>query len=160
MDVFVGLGSNLSDPVHQVRTALVALAQIPDSRLVEASSLYRSDPMGPQDQNDYINAVAQLSTNLTPIELLDQLQAIEQVHGRERKNERWGPRTLDLDLLLYSDQIIDIPRLQVPHYGLARRSFVLLPLKEIVGGDFQVPGQEKVAALVNKLYQPMGCEPL
>lgn len=160
VDVFVGLGSNLLDPVYQVQTALVALAQIPESQVVAASALYRSEPMGPQDQNDYINAVAQLETTLEPLVLLDQLQAIEQVHGRERKGERWGPRTLDLDLLLYGDQVIDVPRLTVPHYGIAERSFVLLPLQEIVGRDFEIPKKGQVANLIDSLDESQACQPL
>lgn len=160
VNVFVGLGSNLSDPVYQVRTALVALAQIPETRVMAISSLYQSAPMGPQDQNDYINAVAQLETTLEPVALLDQLQAIEQVHGRERKEERWGPRTLDLDLLLYGEQVIDVPRLQVPHYGMAERAFVLLPLQELVGAEFEVPGRGLLSGLIARLDQPQTCQPL
>lgn len=160
IEVYIGLGSNLSDPVYQVRTALVALAQIPETELIDASSLYRSAPMGPQDQSDYINAVAKLSTSLAPLALLDQLQAIEQVHGRERKDERWGPRTLDLDLLLYGDQMVDVPRLQVPHYGIAERSFVLLPLQELVGDEFAIPKRGKVSDLIAELESPQACEPL
>ncbi|MCL5041949.1 MAG: 2-amino-4-hydroxy-6-hydroxymethyldihydropteridine diphosphokinase [Gammaproteobacteria bacterium] len=128
---YIGLGSNQANPVVQLQQALKALAQLPASQLVGQSSLYRSAPMGPQDQPDYVNAVACLETALTPLALLDQLQAIEQLHGRERKGERWGPRTLDLDLLLYGKQSIDLPRLTVPHYGLEQRDFVLQPLAEL-----------------------------
>ncbi|TVP90210.1 MAG: 2-amino-4-hydroxy-6-hydroxymethyldihydropteridine diphosphokinase [Pseudomonadaceae bacterium] len=128
---YVGLGSNQANPVVQLQQALGALKNLPSSELIARSSLYRSAPMGPQDQPDYVNAVACLDTLLAPLALLDQLQAIEQHHGRERKDERWGPRTLDLDLLLYGQQSIDLPRLTVPHYGLEKRDFVLQPLAEL-----------------------------
>lgn len=128
---FVGVGSNLGDPVSQAKEAIQALAELPDSQLVLCSGLYCSRPMGPADQPDYVNAVAQLETGLAPLALLDALQAIEQHHGRTRKSERWGPRTLDLDLLLYGKQVIDCPRLIVPHYGMKQREFVLYPLHEI-----------------------------
>ncbi|WP_103270655.1 2-amino-4-hydroxy-6-hydroxymethyldihydropteridine diphosphokinase, partial [Vibrio vulnificus] len=96
-----------------------------------ASQLYSSSPMGPQDQPDYINAVAAIETELTPLELLDCTQAIELEQGRVRKEERWGPRTLDLDIILYGDEVIDSERLTVPHYGMKEREFVLYPLAEI-----------------------------
>ncbi|CAJ1780776.1 2-amino-4-hydroxy-6-hydroxymethyldihydropteridine diphosphokinase [Aeromonas dhakensis] len=130
-EVFVAIGSNLADPVGQARRAIAALATLPDSVLVQASSLYSSRPMGPADQPDYVNAVARLNTRLAPLALLDQLQKIELEQGRVRKDERWGPRTLDLDLLLYGDQVINSERLIVPHYGMQEREFVLLPLAEI-----------------------------
>ncbi|MBY4678285.1 2-amino-4-hydroxy-6-hydroxymethyldihydropteridine diphosphokinase [Marinobacterium arenosum] len=127
---YIGLGSNLEDPRGQVSRALQELEQIPQSQLVTASSLYRSDPVGPPGQPDYINAVACLDSALEPYALLDQLQAIEQAHQRVRKIH-WGPRTLDLDLLLYGDQIIASERLTVPHAFMKERSFVLWPLAEI-----------------------------
>lgn len=103
--------------------------------------------MGPADQPDYINAVAELSTELSPHALLDALQAIEQQHGRTRQGQRWGPRTLDLDILLYSDQQINDVRLQVPHPGIAMRSFVLYPLAEILPGC-DIPGMGSLQALL------------
>ncbi|MBL0441125.1 2-amino-4-hydroxy-6-hydroxymethyldihydropteridine diphosphokinase [Aeromonas veronii] len=130
-EVFIAIGSNLSDPLGQARRAVAALARLPESLLVEASSFYSSRPMGPADQPDYVNAVARLNTRLAPLALLDQLQKIELEQGRVRKDERWGPRTLDLDLLLYGDQVINHERLIVPHYGMKEREFVLLPLAEI-----------------------------
>ncbi len=135
---YIGLGSNLADPPQQLRQALAALNQLPTSRLLCHSSLYRSAPMGPADQPDYVNAVAALETALAPLQLLDELQAIEARQGRVRA-ERWGPRTLDLDLLLYSDTLIDHPRLQVPHPGIPAREFVLYPLAEIAP-ELQLPG--------------------
>lgn len=127
---YIGLGSNLESPVEQLREALKELATLPLSRLVAASSLYASRPVGPQDQPDFINAVAALETRLSPLALLDQLQALEQQH-RRRRQRHWGPRTLDLDLLLYANNAIDVPRLQLPHPQMAARAFVLLPLAEI-----------------------------
>jgi 2-amino-4-hydroxy-6-hydroxymethyldihydropteridine diphosphokinase len=128
---YIGLGSNLDQPAEQLRAALAAIAALPDTTLEAVSSLYASSPLGPADQPDYVNAVAALDTHLTPLELLDCLQQIEQQQGRQRKAERWGPRTLDLDILLYGQQVIDLPRLQVPHYHLQARPFVLYPLAEI-----------------------------
>ena len=128
---YIALGSNLGDPVRQARTAIALLSGMPELSLQAVSSLYRSAPMGPQDQPDYINAVIALETSLTPLALLDLLQRIELEHGRERKDERWGPRTLDLDILLYGQEIINNPRLTVPHYGMKLREFVIYPLLEI-----------------------------
>ncbi|MCV6588848.1 MAG: 2-amino-4-hydroxy-6-hydroxymethyldihydropteridine diphosphokinase [Marinobacterium sp.] len=127
---YIGLGSNLEEPLQQVLKALEELAQVPQSRLLESSSLYRSDPVGPPGQPDYINAVACLETGLEAHALLDQLQAIEQAHDRVRKIH-WGPRTLDLDLLLYGDEQIQTERLTVPHAFMTQRNFVLWPLAEI-----------------------------
>lgn len=131
VNAFIGIGSNLENPVQQVKDAIKELDTISGTQLLCASSLYRSAPMGPQDQNDYINAVAKVTTELPPLDLLDALQAIENRHGRVRQGDRWGPRTLDLDLLLFANKSIDLPRLKVPHYGLKQRNFVLLPLFEI-----------------------------
>lgn len=128
---FVGLGANLEHPQQQLTTALQALVKHSQISLVKTSSFYRSAPMGPQAQDDYINAVALIETKLGPLELLKQLQIIEKAQGRVRNGERWGPRTLDLDLLLYHDQQINLPQLIVPHYGLKQRNFVILPLWEI-----------------------------
>lgn len=130
-EVFVAIGSNLAEPLGQARRAVSALAALPETELQQASSFYSSRPMGPADQPDYVNAVARLATRLTPLALLDQLQKIELEQGRVRKDERWGPRTLDLDLLLYGDRVIKHERLIVPHYGMQEREFVLLPLAEI-----------------------------
>lgn len=143
---YIGLGSNLQTPEQQLRDALKALEQLPGSRLHAVSSLYASDPLGPPDQPRYVNAVAALDTNLTPLELLDALQAIEQNQGRVRKAERWGPRTLDLDILLYGQQTIDLPRLQVPHYHMHARAFVLYPLQELAA-DLCLPDGRTLSEL-------------
>lgn len=129
--VYIGLGSNLSDPEKQIHTAVEALTKIKCSELNQVSSLYFSRPMGPQDQPDYMNAVVALTTTLSPLTLLDELQAIENKSGRVRKDNRWGARILDLDILLFDDEVINNDRLTVPHYGLELREFVLLPLAEI-----------------------------
>ncbi len=144
---YIGLGSNLADPVVQVRQALSELADLSESRLLAASSLYRSAPMGPVGQPDYVNAVAALATRLEPQALLDELQRIETLHGRVRDDVRWGPRNLDLDLLLYGDQSIAGERLNVPHYGLAERSFVLHPLWEIAP-ELRLPDGRSIESLV------------
>lgn len=127
---YVGLGSNLDQPQQQVLQALQALDRIPATRLVAHSRLYRSAPIGPAGQPDYINAVAALDTALEPHALLHALQAIEQRHGRVRAL-RWGPRTLDLDLLLYGDVRLADAELTVPHPEMLNRNFVLYPLFEI-----------------------------
>jgi 2-amino-4-hydroxy-6-hydroxymethyldihydropteridine diphosphokinase len=131
MRVFIGLGSNLLQPVDQVRRACDALALLEDTRLVAVSALFASAPVGPGDQPDYINAVAELETGLSPLTLLAQLQAIEHAHGRERGQIRWSARTLDLDILLYGDMVINLPSLQVPHPRMMQRKFVLEPLADL-----------------------------
>lgn len=147
--VYIGLGSNLSAPQQQLDAALKALAQLPKTRLVAVSAYYSSAPLGPANQPRYTNAAAQLGTSLAPHELLDQLQAIELNQGRERKAERWGPRTLDLDILLFGERIIDDARLRVPHYHMHARPFVLLPLAELCPADFQLPDGRQLADLLS-----------
>lgn len=146
--VYIGLGSNLQQPAEQLSKALEALARIPGCRLQTQSRRYRSLPLGPQDQPAFVNAVAELSTRLAPLALLDRLQALELAQGRARGGQRWGPRTLDLDLLLYGDRRIELPRLRVPHPGLAGREFVLYPLLEIAGPELNVPGLGRLGELV------------
>ncbi len=127
---YIGLGSNLDNPQQQVRQALLELDDIPHTRVSAASAWYQSRAVGPGDQPDYFNGVAQLHTRLESHALLDALQAIENAHQRVR-TLRWGARTLDLDLLLYGDQCISSERLQVPHPYLTQRNFVLYPLADI-----------------------------
>ena len=127
--IYIGMGSNLADPADQLRSAIQALAQLPDSRFVGVSAFYQSDSLLP-GQPRYTNAVAAIDTTLAPLDLLDALQAIELDQGRERL-ERWGPRTLDLDILLYDDLILDTPTLHIPHIEMHRRDFVLIPLAQI-----------------------------
>ena len=128
---YIGVGSNLGDPVAQVKDAIEELEMLPDSVMHATSSLYSSKPMGPADQPDYINAVAGFKTVLEAEALLQQLHMIENVHGRKRNGVQWGARTLDLDILLYGQEMIDELALTIPHPGLYTRSFVLQPLFEI-----------------------------
>ena len=129
---YIGLGSNLNNPAEQINKAVEALNNLPKSQLKKVSQLYPNPPMGPQDQPDFINAVAALDTELEPLELLKYLQKIEDQQGRERNIiQRWGPRTLDLDILLYGDVYLHTEKLTIPHPGLSYRNFVLLPLREI-----------------------------
>ena len=143
---YIGLGSNLADPQQQLRSALDALAQLPGTQLAGVSAFYTSDSLSP-GQPRYTNAVAALDTAMEPLDLLDALQGIEADQGRERK-ERWGPRTLDLDILLYADRVIDEPRLKVPHYHMHARPFVLYPLAELVPGDFRLADGRALAQLL------------
>lgn len=128
---YIALGSNLASPLEQVNAALKAIGEIPDSRIVAVSSFYRTPPLGPQDQPDYLNAAVALETALLPETLLDHTQRIERQQGRVRKAERWGPRTLDLDIMLFGDTVIHTERLTVPHYDMKNRGFMLWPLFEI-----------------------------
>lgn len=145
--VYIGLGSNLAEPVQQLQAALAAIGQLPRCRLVAVSSLYASDPLGPPDQPRYVNAVAALDCELAPLELLDALQTIEREQGRVRKAERWGPRTLDLDILLFGDLQLDEERLSVPHYHMHARAFVLYPLAEIAA-DLVLPDGQPLQTLL------------
>lgn len=144
--VYVGLGSNLGEPVAQVMAALSELAELPSTELLHHSRLYRSAPLGPAEQPDYVNAVAALDTRLGPYELLAQLKALEHRHGRVR-GMHWGPRTLDLDLLVFGDLRLAGESLTVPHPGIAERDFVLRPLAEIAPA-LEIPGLGPVQALL------------
>lgn len=147
---YIGLGSNLQNPAAQVASAIDRIATIPGCSLQFASSLYGSRPMGPEDQPDFVNAVACLLTRMPARQLLDELLAIELSAGRRRDGERWGPRVLDLDLLMYGQRQIDEPALTVPHPGIAERNFVLFPLREIAP-HAHVPGLGTVSALADRL---------
>lgn len=146
---YVGLGSNLGNSIDRVCRGRLGLAQLPGTRLLAFSSLYRSAPMGPPGQDPYINAVAALATRLGPQELLRQLHRLEAAHGRTRDGVRWGPRTLDLDLLLYGDRVIETAGLRVPHPGLGQRSFVLYPLSELAP-ELRIPGRGMVRELARR----------
>lgn len=145
--VYIGLGSNLADPRTQVESGLAALARLPRSTLLRRSRLYRSAPWGNTEQPEFINAVAELETFLQPRELLEQLLRIEREAGRTRNGERWGPRVLDLDILVHGERVLDEPGLHVPHAHLAQRAFVLVPLAEIAP-DLQVPGLGPIHGLL------------
>lgn len=146
---FIALGANLGEPASQIASALTALAALPQSRLGARSSLYRSEPAGFTGQPDFINAVARLDTALAPRALLDALLAIEQAHGRTRAF-RNAPRTLDLDILLYGDLVLDQPGLHLPHPRLHERAFVLLPLAEIAPATV-IPGRGRIDALLARI---------
>lgn len=148
--VYIGLGSNLEQPDEQLQLAVDALKSLPKSKLQTVSSLYSSKPMGPQDQPDYMNAVACISSQLSALELLDQLQHIELISGRVRKDQRWGARVLDLDILLFGQEQINTDRLTIPHYGMKVREFVIFPLAEI-NPQLILPSGESVISLQNKL---------
>ena len=141
---YVALGANLADPANQVRAAIAALSQLPQAQLQRASSLYRTAPVGIVHQPDFINAVAALETTLAPHDLLSALFAVESAFGR-RRDYHHAPRTLDLDLLLYDDQVIDSARLTLPHPRMHLRAFVLAPLVEIAP-DCRIPGRGLAAA--------------
>ena len=146
---YVALGSNLDDPPVQIRLALQALAALPGTRVVRRSALYRNPPAGYRDQPEFVNAVAEIRTRLAPRELLDRLLAFEQVQGRVRDVPN-GPRTLDLDILLYGDEAVREPGLTIPHPRMLERAFVLVPLAEIAPGAV-VPGSGRVADLVKSV---------
>jgi len=128
---YIAIGSNLASPLEQVNAAVQALGKIPQSRIVALSSFYRTPPLGPQDQPDYLNAAVVLETTLDAETLLDNTQRIELQQGRVRKAERWGPRTLDLDIMLFGHEVINTERLTVPHYDMKNRGFMLWPLFEV-----------------------------
>lgn len=142
----IGLGANLDDPAAQVEYALAELDRLPDTRLVARSSLYASAPVGYVDQPDFINAVAQIETALAPRALLTALLDIEHRHGRER-SFRNAPRTLDLDLLLHGDSVLETPQLVLPHPRMHERAFVLAPLAEIAPRAV-IPGRGRTDALL------------
>jgi 2-amino-4-hydroxy-6-hydroxymethyldihydropteridine diphosphokinase len=147
---FIGLGSNLDDPASQVERALDSIARLPDSFLASRSRLYRSAPWGVAGQPDFVNAVAELTTALEPRALLDALLAIERAQGRRRDGMRWGPRTIDLDLLCYDTVQVDEPGLILPHPHIAERAFVLLPLAELVP-DLEIAGLGLVSSLLARV---------
>jgi len=155
---FVGLGSNLDDPHAQLGRAFIALDAISHTRLLRRSRLYRSEPWGLAAQPAFVNAVAELSTTLEPAALLEALLGIERAQGRLRGGERWGPRTLDLDLLVHGTRRLAEPGLVIPHPHLAERAFVLAPLAEL-DPDLVIPGHGRVAALLARIDRS-GCEPV
>lgn len=147
--VWIGLGSNLDQPAQQLTRAFQELDQLPHTQLLQTSGLWQSKPMGPQDQPDFINAVAELATDLPPLDLLDALQQLELQHQRV-KHRHWGERTLDLDVLLYDQLEYQHPRLTLPHPGISLRAFVLLPLATLAP-TLEVPGKGSVNQLLEQL---------
>jgi 2-amino-4-hydroxy-6-hydroxymethyldihydropteridine diphosphokinase len=148
--VYVGLGSNLDDPLRQIERALQALAGLTQTQLLRVSRRYRTAPWGFAEQPPFVNAVAELATHLPPRELLDELLALEREQGRHRDGARWGPRTLDLDLLLYGDLQVEAPGLVLPHARIAERAFVLVPLADL-DADLKIPGAGVVRELLARV---------
>ncbi len=147
---YVGLGANLGDPAAQLRAALTAIASLDGTQVVATSRFYRSAPMGPPDQPEYCNAVCHVQTRLAPRALLDALIGIERTAGRIRGGERWGPRRLDLDLLHVEGLQRDEPGLNLPHPGIAKRNFVLVPLAELAPA-LEIPGLAAIESLVREV---------
>ncbi|MCK5001735.1 MAG: 2-amino-4-hydroxy-6-hydroxymethyldihydropteridine diphosphokinase [Gammaproteobacteria bacterium] len=154
--VYIGLGSNLEQPIEQIRAAVIALKQLPDSQYIDDSGLYLSKPLmmdgvQPENQADYYNAVALLETTLEPLVLLDYLQAIENNQGRVREH-RWAARTLDLDILMFGQKEMNEPRLQLPHPGISKREFVLYPLQRLCEKlqqpDLRIPGHAMLSEVI------------
>jgi 2-amino-4-hydroxy-6-hydroxymethyldihydropteridine diphosphokinase len=145
-NAYIALGSNLGDRPALLRSALAAMNDIPDTRLDAYSPVYRSAAVGPGEQPDYLNMVARLETSQPPAALLENLQQIEHDHGRER-GQRWAARSLDLDILLYDDVVMDSPTLTIPHPRLAQRNFVLYPLYDVAPG-MVLPCGTSLSALV------------
>lgn len=143
---FVGLGSNLQDPAAQLQRTIAALGRLPETQLLRASRLYRTPPWGLLEQPEFVNAVVELSTTLGARDLLEALHALERAAGRARE-QRWGPRVLDLDLLLYDALQLDEPGLHLPHPHLHERAFVLVPLAELAPA-LRVPGRAAVSELL------------
>lgn len=154
-EVWLALGSNLADPLEQIHAALAALDRMVDSRRVITSSFYRTPPYGPTDQPDFLNVVTRIDTTLSAACLLRHTQRIEQQQGRIRAGERWGPRTLDIDILLYGNHTLSTPDLTVPHYDMHRRAFVLVPLAE-VAPNLHLPDGRSIHQLLAKL----DCRPI
>ncbi|BCN92933.1 2-amino-4-hydroxy-6-hydroxymethyldihydropteridine pyrophosphokinase [Thiomicrorhabdus immobilis] len=149
--VYIGLGSNLADPVEQLNIALESIASLPATQLIQTSSFYGSKPLGPQDQPDFINAVCEIQTELTPADLLKELQTIELEQGRIKKRH-WGERLIDLDILLFGEEVIDTPDLIVPHSQITLRDFVLIPLAEIAPG-LVIPQKGEISELISQLQE-------
>ncbi|MEO8459737.1 MAG: 2-amino-4-hydroxy-6-hydroxymethyldihydropteridine diphosphokinase [Dokdonella sp.] len=147
---WIGLGSNLENPLQQIEAALFALEKLPETTLLRRSRLYQTPPWGLLDQPHFVNAVAELATSLSAPALLAEMLAIERAFGRFRDGPRWGPRVIDLDLLVYADQRIEHDGLQVPHPRIAERAFVLVPLAE-VAPLLQIPGVGRVSELLARV---------
>ncbi len=147
VSAWIALGSNLDGPQWQLQQALAAMSSLPTSKLAAVSSFYRSSPVGPQNQPDYLNAVARLDTALEPEQLLQRLQAIEKAQGRNRTGVRWGARTLDLDILLYGRHQCATLNLVIPHPDMTNRAFVLYPLHELEP-ELDIPGCGNIQGLL------------
>ena len=150
MKAWLGLGSNLQEPVMQLQQALRRLGETTGLKVLRTSSFYRTPPWGDEQQDDFINAVVQIETSLEPIPLLHVLQSIENVMGRQRSGRRWGPRTIDIDLLLYGKQQFQSAELEIPHPRMFERAFVLKPLSEL-DAELEIDGHGTVGELLQDL---------
>ena len=148
--VFIGIGSNQNHPHFRVQSAFKQINRIHETRWVRKSSLYETVPLGPKFQPNFINAVVEIETMLAPNKLLEELQSLEKNHNR-KKTKRWGPRSLDLDILIYEQVIMDTENLTIPHPGLEYREFVLIPLYEITTYGYKVPKYGSINKLIKNL---------
>ena len=148
--VYLGIGSNKNHPYFRIYTVLKQINRIKSTNIVKKSSLYITKPLGPQAQPNFINSVIEIRTNLKPMELLDQLQNLERLHNR-KKTKRWGPRSMDIDILIYNNLIMNTDKLTIPHPGLKHRDFVLIPLYEISRYGYEIPKYGKITSLVKNL---------
>ena len=150
MKAWLGLGSNLQQPVRQLKEALNRLGETDNLEVLRVSSFYCTPPWGDEQQDDFINAVAEIETSLDPVPLLRVLQSIENTMGRQREGRRWGPRKIDLDLLLYAEQQYQSTELVVPHPRMSERAFVLVPMCELEA-ELEIPGLGAIQQLLEKL---------
>ena len=148
--VYLGIGSNKNHPYFRINTVLKQINRIKSTNIIKKSSLYVTRPLGPQAQPDFINSVIEIRTNLKPIELLDELQNLEKLHNR-KKTKRWGPRSMDIDILIYNNLIMNTDKLVIPHPGLEYRDFVLIPLYEITSYRYEIPKYGKITTLIKNL---------
>jgi len=148
--VYLGIGSNKNHPYFRINTVLKQINRIKSTNIVKKSSLYITKPLGPQAQPDFINSVIEIRTNLEPLKLLHELQNLERLHNR-KKTKRWGPRSMDIDILIYNNIIMNTDKLVIPHPGLEYRDFVLMPLYEITSYRFEIPKYGKIINLIKNL---------
>ena len=148
--VYLGIGSNKNHPYFRINTVLRQINRIKSTNIVKKSGLYVTKPLGPQAQPNFINSVIEIKTNLEPLELLYELQNLEKLHNR-KKTKRWGPRSMDIDILIYNNLIMNTDKLVIPHPGLEYRDFVLIPLYEITNYGYEIPKYGKITTLINNL---------
>jgi 2-amino-4-hydroxy-6-hydroxymethyldihydropteridine diphosphokinase len=148
--VYLGIGSNKNHPYFRISTVLKQINRIKSTNIVKKSSLYVTKPLGPQAQPNFINSVIEIRTNLEPMKLLDELQNLERLHNR-KKTKRWGPRSMDIDILIYNNLIMNTDKLVIPHPGLGYRDFVLIPLYEITSYGYEIPKYGKIINLIKHL---------
>ena len=148
--VYLGIGSNKNHPYFRINTVLKQINRIKSTNIVKKSSLYVTKPLGPQAQPNFINSVIEIRTNLEPLALLYELQNLERVHNR-KKTKRWGPRSMDIDILIYNNLIMNTDKLVIPHPGLGYRDFVLIPLYEITSYGYEIPKYGKIINLIKHL---------